>query len=83
MDYKFLHKVLDQIVSETSLDYDQKRVYTPFFSRRLPFFLFPHSHFVVFRKHCKDVYGLNMEEIEYVWNNYVQIIRDKIKNNGL
>ena len=29
MDYKFLNKVVDQIVSETMFDYDRKVVVTP------------------------------------------------------
>ena len=90
MDNKFLDKVLDQIISETRIDYDRKVIETPFspllhsFSR---FFSIALSPFVTrplppFTKHCKDVYGLNDDEIEYVWNEYKQIIKDKIKNNG-
>ena len=63
MDKKFLDKVLDQIVSETSLDYDWEIMETPFFS-----------------DHCRDVYGLNGEEIEYIWEEYREIIKDKIEN---
>ena len=82
MDYKFLHKVIDQIVSETILDYDRKVIETPFpvhsFSS-FPFLLY--SPFSLL-KHCKEVYGLNKQEIEYVWEEYREIIKDKI-NNGL
>jgi hypothetical protein len=35
-----------------------------------------------FLKHCKEVYGLNEQEIEYVWKEYRDIINDKIGNNG-
>ena len=34
MDKKFLHKVVDQIVSETEIDYDKKEIYLPFFHSR-------------------------------------------------
>ena len=98
MDYKFLHRVLDQIVSETTIDYDNEGVNFPFpvlpfsntypspvhrttfsifLSSPLPFFIF-----LSFFKHCESVYGLNMEELEYVWKEYKQIIIDKIENNG-
>jgi hypothetical protein len=92
MDYKFLNKVIDQIVNETEVDYDEGRVCTPFSPRS--FFLFPLypllflSFFssplplLSFSIHCREVYGLNEDEIEYVWNEYKKIIKDKI-NNGL
>ena len=34
MDKKFLDKVVDQIVSETEIDYDKKEIYLPFFHSR-------------------------------------------------
>ena len=88
MDYKFLHKVLDQIVSETRIDYDRKVIETPFPLPRFSFPTFPsfpilqpHPPFSLL-KHCKEVYGLNKQEIEYVWEEYREIIKDKI-NNGI
>ena len=79
MDYKFLDKVLDQIVRETSIDYDEGRIYTPFqkpYSCSLyPFLRFS---FKTFYRHCEEVYGLNYDETEYVWEEYKEIIRVKI-----
>jgi len=84
MDKKFLHRVLDQIVSETRIDYDEGRMYTPFLSHS-PLLTFPSlslSSFLTlippFSKHCKNIYGLNEDEINYVWNEYKKIIKDKI-----
>ena len=92
MDYKFLHKVVDQIVSETRMDYDMEEIQFPFssrpFSLRRPRFLTsfflspPHPPIFSFSDHCKDVYGLNEEETMYVWKEYREIIKDKIENNG-
>ena len=84
MDNKFLHKVVDQIVSETSLDYDMGEIQFPFSSLKL--FLFKPSsshlspaHFqYIFSDHCEDIYGLNEEETDYVWEEYIKIIKDKI-----
>ena len=84
MDYKFLDKVVDHIVSETKIDYDERTIFLPFsFS---PFSYSCYSLqllllFSPFSKHCKEVYGLNKQEIEYVWEEYREIIKDKI-NNG-
>ena len=37
--------------------------------------------FNTFYRHCEEIYGLNYDETEYVWEEYKEIIRDKI-NNG-
>ena len=89
MDKKFLDKVLDQIVNETTIDYDKERVNVPFLPSLPPFslplssslFIFSPTSFRFF-EHCESVYGLNEEETRYVWNEYVQTIKDKIENNG-
>ena len=79
MDKKYLDKVVGQIVRETRMDYDERWLYTPF---RLPVqfinIYFPFSPTFHFSQHCKEVYGLNIEEIDYVWEEYKHIIIDKI-----
>ena len=92
MDKEFLDKVVDQIVSETRIDYDKKEVYLPFFhSRPITVFRFlstispPGS----FYRQCRDIYGLKkgyhesgqlFYEIDYVWEEYRNIIINKIEN---
>ena len=84
MDYKFLNKVLDQLVSETRIDYDRRVIESPLPPLFIHFFLSPSSFFLPsFVDHCRDVYGLNIQETEYVWKEYRETIIDKIKNNGL
>ena len=88
MDKKFLNKVVDQIVSETTIDYDEERFLPPFL---LSFFLIsslffvsslsPFSPYPSFIIHCREVYGLNEDEVSYVWKEYRDIIKDEI-NNG-
>ena len=83
MDNKFLDKVCDQIISETRVIDDE--VYTPFspsltFPHLSPFLssLPPSLILSSFRSpvlssfisHCKDVYSLNKEETDYVWEKY-------------
>ena len=91
MDYKFLQKVVDQIISETIMDYDRKVIETPFLftplrslSSSYPFSIFLLLVVVprLFSIHCRDIYGLNDNEIEYVWKEYNEIIKDKIDSNG-
>ena len=88
MDYKFLNKVLNQIVSETMVNGETERIKTPFRQLSYSFtlhFQLPSSSssstsvlLSSFSRHCKEIYGLNKEEIGYVWDKYVQIFRDKI-----
>jgi len=74
MDYKFLDKVYDQIISETRVNNDV--IYTPFLTPYLIIFtslFFPVSFSPLlsfFFSHCKEVYSLNKEETDYVWEKY-------------
>jgi len=75
MNNKFLNKVIEQIISETRVIDD--KVYTPFSfsSYSLPlFYIYLNSlHSLIlssFISHCKEVYSLNEQEIDYVWVKY-------------
>jgi len=82
---KYIDKVIGFLVRGTRIDYEKERIYFSF-SPFLPLtqlsspppllFLYP------FSKYCKNQFGLTEEEIDYVWNEYITIIKDKIKNNG-
>ena len=87
MDKRFLHMVAEQIVSETRIDYDKETIRTPFplinpnafacylFTPSSPILHGQPSPFISFVKHCRDVYGLSNDEIDYVWVKW----RDTIK----
>ena len=81
MDYKFLDKVVIQLVRETEIDHERELIRYPFPPFQTPPF-YSLSAFSSYRspftKHCNEVYGLNIEEIEYVWNEYREIVKDKI-----
>ena len=84
MDKRFLNKVLDQIVNETTIDYEKGEIQIPFsdISIDIPHSLLLHHldfhpFLFLFSDHCKNVYGLNKEETEYVWEEYKNIIIDK------
>ena len=70
MNNKFLDKVIEQILSETRIMGD--KVYTDFFLLPYPFPFsilsgyLPSSFYI----HCKKVYSLNEQEIDYVWVKY-------------
>tara|TARA_R110000824_G_scaffold39939_3_gene120202 strand:- start:489 stop:1070 length:582 start_codon:yes stop_codon:yes gene_type:complete len=79
MDKRYLDKVIEQIISETRIDYEKEKVYTPFLFLNISLFSFPHP---IFATHCEEVYGLDKEETEYVWDEYTQIINYKIYVEG-
>ena len=88
MDKRYLDKVIDQIVSETMVNGETERIKTPFRQLSYSFtlhFQLPSSSssstsvlLSSFSRHCKEIYGLDKDEVGYVWDKYVQIFRDKI-----
>lgn len=80
----YLDKVVEFIVRDTKIDHDKEEIQYPFypFNRTFLFSLFfPFSSiFSPFSKYCKNVYGLTEDEVKYVWNQYKDIILDKITN---
>lgn len=80
----YLDKVVEFLVRDTNIDYENEKIGTPFFQfspLTFSFLLFfslsllsPHY----FTSYCKVVYGLTDQEIEYVWKEYKEIIKDKI-----
>ena len=86
---KYLDKVLEHLVRGTQIDYENHLIYSSsplfFFSNTTPpfysfsyFRLFPSE---TFNSHCRNTFGLTEEEIDYVWEQYKKIIKEKI-NNG-
>jgi len=89
VDYKFLDKVVDQLVRETSLDINNKKViYVPEsnpyghrYSHQRNLFQYlsslnSNTPIKSLSGHCRDIYGLNDQEMLYVWNKYKKIIKD-------
>ena len=81
----YLDKVIEFIVRDTKIDFKGKKIFLPFRLRQLPIsLLFPLSSFLLlldlcflsFSSYCKVTYGLTDQEIEYVWKEYKEIIRD-------
>ena len=82
----YLDKVIEYLVRDTKIDYENEKISTPFF-RFSHFTFFDIRHFFLsllsphyFTSYCKVVYGLTDQEIEYVWKEYKEIIKDKITN---
>jgi hypothetical protein len=80
---KYLDKVIEHLVRRTKVDHDEEMLYTPF---QKPLSIIQSIYLLVsfntFYRHCEEIYGLNYDETEYVWEEYKEIIRVKIENNG-
>jgi hypothetical protein len=83
MNKKFLNKVLGHIVKETIIDYEKERI-DPFIPRTSFLSVLSSrpslspSPFSPFARHCIAIYGLTMDEVDYIWHQYRNIIKDKI-----
>jgi len=80
MDSKYLDKVIDRIVDETT-KIDKEFLDTPFYDRLSPVvFTLSYNalsyspYYSFFEDHCRDVYGLNDDEAYYVWKKYAKIL---------
>ena len=88
MNNKFLDKVVDQILSETSIIDD--KLHTPFllslpFLSSFPPFLSFRSILLPlsFSSHCKEIYSLNDKETDYVWEKYKKEVTTLINDMEL
>lgn len=89
---KYLEKVIDLIVRDTKIDYKKHLIDYPFYSVSpnirydriiYPFSIDDYVLIINFEKYCKNIYGLNKDETNYVWEEYKSIIEGKInKRNG-
>jgi hypothetical protein len=77
----YLDKIVEYLVDDTFIDYDEGEIKYPYYSNilllhnhQLPFSV--HS-FRAFSIYCKDMYGLDIEEIQYVWKHYREKIVQK------
>ena len=73
---KYLNKVIEHMVRGTKISkYNSIHLSHPF----------PHHYLYLpsftprtFSSYCKNTFGLTKEEIDYVWKEYKDIIKDKI-----
>ena len=75
----YLDKVIEYLVRDTKIDYENEKISTSFpFTKNSPWFLHLEFPSLLFSSYSKEVYGLTDQEIDYVWDQYRTIIKDKI-----
>ena len=84
---KYLDKVVDHLLRGTKIDYEKEVVYLDYINSYPPF-LFPPSFTLFFSfvrspflvsSYCKNTFGLTEDEMEYVWEEYRNIMLDNGK----
>ena len=77
---KYYDYVVEDIISNTEIDYDQETITLP--SPSFPSFSFSHHlyHPLSFSKYVKARYGAHDEEINIIWNQYRERIIKLIDN---
>jgi len=79
---KYLNKVIGSLVRSTKMNYEKERIYFSFYPYPFHFLdsFLSSSLFSSFSKYCRNQFGLTEEEVEYVWKEYREIIKNKIEN---
>ena len=73
----YLDKIVQYIIDDTVIDYEEGEIKYPYFSNILLLTPNKQQHlptysFRAFSIYCEDMYGLNIEEIQYVWHHYIK-----------
>lgn len=93
---QYLEKVLNHMVKGSTIDHVEEEVqypsmkFTPltFKEKEKPYGYIEFSDFPIiggagdFNKYCKETYGLTEEETEYVWERWLEIMKDKVIGTG-
>ncbi len=88
---RYLDKVVGSLVRGTKINYDEEEIEYPFtLPPDLSFLTLSFSHYLshfftkpllhIFSIYCVNKFGLTDDEIKYVWEEYSDIITEKIEN---
>ena len=79
----YLDKVVELLIKYTEIDYRTNEIKFPFDESIFSYdnYFFNMNHFSsTFSRYVTNTYGLTMDEDDYVWDTYKDIILDKIKD---
>ena len=84
---RYLDRVVIELVRGTEIDYEKGIIIFPFSIPSSSNFFFPLSISInlstpslSFSDYCRNQFGLTDKEIKYVFNQWREIIKDKISN---
>ena len=85
---KYINYIVDNLVKNTEIDYEEERINYPFFLHSSPVY-FPFLHlssstffylYFSFTEYVKETYGTKDEEIQTIWDQYKERIQTLINN---
>ena len=76
---KYLDKVVEQLLRETEIDYEKRRINYPFFKNTTYSFLYSLPYSGPFIRYCENIFPLSKNEMRYVYEMYVGILNSKIR----
>jgi len=79
----YLDKVIEYLLDDTEIDYNNKSVNLLFLHPPMLLYFFPYPLPSPILEYCKDVYGLNDDETNYVLREYKNIIVDNFNNRPI
>jgi hypothetical protein len=77
----YLDKVVNQLVSETIIEWEEKGISYPHIRSCWYYINDPTPHRTLFTNYITNLYGLTKEEANYIWEKYNDSIIHKIDNN--
>ena len=76
---KYLDKVVEQLLRETDIDYEKRRINYPFFENTTYSFQYTLPFSGPFIRYCESIFPLSENEMRYVYEMYVGILNSKIR----
>ena len=76
---KYLDKVVEQLLRETDIDYEKRRINYPFFENTTYSFQYTLPFSGPFIRYCESIFPLSNNEMRYVYEMYVGILDSKIR----
>ena len=76
---KYMSYVINDLVRNTEIDYEQQKITFPFLL--LPLILIPFppfSSFLFFAKYMQEMYGVPERMVNDIWDQYKNIIKDRV-----
>jgi hypothetical protein len=76
----YLNKIVDQLMSETIIEWDEDSISYPHLFCRF-YINDPTPHLTLFMNYITNLYGLTKEESNYIWEKYNDSLIHKIDND--
>lgn len=77
----YLNKIVDQLMSETIIEWDEDGISYPHLRSCWYYINDPTPHLTLFMNYITNLYGLTKEESNYIWEKYNDSLIHKIYNN--